>query len=181
MATVYYEKDADRSAIADRKVAILGYGSQGHAHALNLRDSGVDVRVGLREGSSSKAKAEEAGLKVLSMADASAEADVIMFLLPDTEQRAAYEEHVEPSLKDGDAVFFAHGFNIRFGEIQPPSNVDVAMVAPKGPGHLVRRTYVEGGGVPCLIAVEQDASGGAKALALAYACLLYTSPSPRDS
>ncbi|HYF47105.1 MAG TPA: ketol-acid reductoisomerase, partial [Acidimicrobiales bacterium] len=169
MATVYYEKDADRSAIADRKVAVLGYGSQGHAHALNLRDSGIDVRVGLREGSSSKAKAEEAGLKVLSMADAAAEADLIMFLLPDTEQRAAYEEHVAPSLQDGDAVFFAHGFNIRFGEIQPPSNVDVAMVAPKGPGHLVRRTYVEGGGVPCLIAVEQDASGGAKALALAYA------------
>ncbi len=169
MATVYYEKDADRSAIADRKVAILGYGSQGHAHALNLRDSGVDVRVGLRDGSSSKAKAEEAGLKVLSMADAAAEADVIMFLLPDTEQRAAYEEHVEPSLKDGDAVFFAHGFNIRFGEIKPPANVDVAMVAPKGPGHLVRRTYVEGGGVPCLIAVEQDASGGARDLALAYA------------
>ncbi len=169
MATVYYEKDADRSAIADRKVAILGYGSQGHAHALNLRDSGVDVRVGLRDGSSSKAKAEEAGLKVLSMADAAAEADVIMFLLPDTEQRSAYEEHVEPSLKDGDAVFFAHGFNIRFGEIKPPANVDVAMVAPKGPGQLVRRTYVEGGGVPCLIAVEQDASGGARDLALAYA------------
>jgi len=169
VATVYYEKDADRSVIADRKVAILGYGSQGHAHALNLRDSGIDVRVGLREGSSSKAKAEEAGLKVLSMADAAAEADLIMFLLPDTEQRAAYEEHVAPSLKDGDAVFFAHGFNIRFGEIQPPSNVDVAMVAPKGPGHLVRRTYVEGGGVPCLIAVEQDATGNAKALALAYA------------
>ena len=169
MATVYYEKDADRSAIADRKVAILGYGSQGHAHALNLRDSGIDVRVGLRDGSFSKAKAEEAGLKVLSMADAAAEADVIMFLLPDTEQRAAYEEHVAPHLQDGDAVFFAHGFNIRFGEIVPPGNVDVAMVAPKGPGHLVRRTYVEGGGVPCLIAVEQDATGGARALALAYA------------
>ena len=169
MATVYYEKDADRSVIADRKVAILGYGSQGHAHALNLRDSGIDVRVGLREGSSSKAKAEEAGLKVLSMADAAAEADLIMFLLPDTEQRAAYEEHVAPHLQDGDAVFFAHGFNIRFGEITPPANVDVAMVAPKGPGHLVRRTYVEGGGVPCLIAVEQDATGHARDLALAYA------------
>ncbi len=169
MATVYYEKDADRSVIAERKVAILGYGSQGHAHALNLRDSGIDVRVGLREGSSSKAKAEEAGLKVLSMADAAAEADLIMFLLPDTEQRAAYEEHVAPHLQDGDAVFFAHGFNIRFGEITPPADVDVAMVAPKGPGHLVRRTYVEGGGVPCLIAVEQDATGKARALALAYA------------
>jgi ketol-acid reductoisomerase len=127
------------------------------------------VRVGLREGSSSKAKAEEAGLKVLSMADAAAEADLIMFLLPDTEQRAAYEEHVAPHLQDGDAVFFAHGFNIRFGEITPPADVDVAMVAPKGPGHLVRRTYVEGGGVPCLIAVEQDATGKARALALAYA------------
>jgi ketol-acid reductoisomerase len=169
VATVYYEKDADRSVIAGRKVAVLGYGSQGHAHALNLRDSGIDVRVGLREGSSSKAKAEEAGLRVLSMADAAAEADLIMFLLPDTEQRAAYEEHVAPTLKEGDAVFFAHGFNIRFGEITPPEDVDVAMVAPKGPGHLVRRTYVEGGGVPCLIAVEQDATGQARELALAYA------------
>jgi ketol-acid reductoisomerase len=169
VATVYYEADADRSVIADRKVAILGYGSQGHAHALNLRDSGIDVRVGLREGSSSKAKAEEAGLRVLSMTDAAAEADLMMFLLPDTEQRAAYEEHVEPALKGGDAVFFAHGFNIRFGEIVPPEFVDVAMVAPKGPGHLVRRTFVEGGGVPCLIAVAQDHSGHARDLALAYA------------
>ncbi len=169
MATVYYEADADRSVIADRKVAVLGYGSQGHAHALNLRDSGIDVRVGLRDGSASKAKAEEAGLRVLSMADAAAEADVIMILLPDTEQREAYEAHVAPTLKAGDALFFAHGFNIRFGEIVPPADVDVAMCAPKGPGHLVRRTYVEGGGVPCLVAVEQDASGSAHALALAYA------------
>jgi ketol-acid reductoisomerase len=169
VANIYYEKDADRSVIADRKVAIMGYGSQGHAHALNLKDSGIDVRVGLREGSGSKAKAEAAGLEVRSIADAAAEADVIMILLPDTEQAATYDEAIAPNLNDGDAVFFAHGFNIRFGLISPPAGVDVAMVAPKGPGHLVRRTYEEGGGTPCLIAVEQDASGRAKALALAYA------------
>ncbi len=169
MATVYYEKDADRSYIADRKVAILGYGSQGHAHALNLKDSGVDVRVGLREGSSSKAKAENAGLRVLSTAEACAEADLIMVLLPDTEQRDVYEADIEPNLTNGDALLFAHGFNIRFEQITPPEWVDVAMVAPKGPGHLVRRTYTEGGGVPCLIAVAQDASGHARDLALAYA------------
>ena len=169
MATVYYEKDADRSYIADRKVAILGYGSQGHAHALNLKDSGVDVRVGLREGSSSKAKAENAGLRVLSTAEACAEADLIMVLLPDTEQRDVYEADIAPNLTNGDALFFAHGFNIRFEQITPPEWVDVAMVAPKGPGHLVRRTYTEGGGVPCLIAVAQDASGHARDLALAYA------------
>ncbi|MBL8778824.1 MAG: ketol-acid reductoisomerase [Acidimicrobiales bacterium] len=169
MANVYYEKDADRSYIADRKVAILGYGSQGHAHALNLKDSGIDVRVGLREGSSSKAKAENAGLKVLTTAEACAEADVIMVLLPDTEQRDVYEKDIEPNLTNGDALFFAHGFNIRFEQITPPEWVDVAMVAPKGPGHLVRRTYTEGGGVPCLIAVAQDASGHARDLALAYA------------
>jgi ketol-acid reductoisomerase len=169
VANIYYEKDADRSVIADRKVAIMGYGSQGHAHALNLKDSGIDVRVGLREGSGSKAKAEAAGLEVRSIADAAAEADVIMILLPDTEQAATYDEAIAPNLNDGDAVFFAHGFNIRFGLISPPAGVDVAMVAPKGPGHLVRRTYEEGGGTPCLIAIEQDASGRAKALALAYA------------
>ena len=169
MANVYYEKDADRSYIADRKVAILGYGSQGHAHALNLKDSGIDVRVGLREGSSSKAKAENAGLKVLTTAEACAEADVIMVLLPDTEQRDVYEKDIEPNLTNGDALLFAHGFNIRFEQITPPEWVDVAMVAPKGPGHLVRRTYTEGGGVPCLIAVAQDASGHARDLALAYA------------
>ena len=169
MATVSYERDADRSLIADRKVAILGYGSQGHAHALNLLESGVDVRVGLREGSSSRAKAESAGLAVTDLASAAAEADPIMRLLPDTDIGPAYEEFVAPNLNDGDALFFAHGFNVRFGYVKAPEGVDVAMVAPKGPGHLVRRTYTEGGGVPCLIAVSQDASGSARGLALAYA------------
>jgi ketol-acid reductoisomerase len=169
MANVYYEKDADRSLIADRKVAILGYGSQGHAHALNLKDSGIDVRVGLREGSGSVDKAKAAGLQVRGLSEACAEADLIMVLLPDTEQADIYKNHIEPNLADGDALFFAHGFNIRFEQIVPPSNVDVAMVAPKGPGHLVRRTYVEGGGVPCLIAVHQDATGHARGLAMAYA------------
>jgi ketol-acid reductoisomerase len=168
-ATVYYEKDADPGLIAGRKVAILGYGSQGHAHALNLRDSGVDVRVGLREGSSSKGKAESAGLRVLPIAEAAAEADVIMVLLPDTEQKSVYDADVAPNLKDGDTLLFAHGFNIRFGRVVPPAGVDVAMVAPKGPGHLVRRTYEEGGGVPSLVAVHQDASGKARDLALSYA------------
>jgi len=169
VANIYYEKDVDRSAIADRKVAILGYGSQGHAHALNLKESGIDVRVGLRDGSSSAAKASEAGLRVLSIAEASAEADVVMMLMPDTEMAEIYNEQVAPNLSDGDALFFAHGFNIRFDLISPAAGIDVCMVAPKGPGHLVRRTYTEGGGVPALIAVEQDASGNAKALALAYA------------
>ena len=168
-AKVYYEADADPSIIRGRKVAIIGYGSQGHAHALNLRDSGVDVRVGLREGSSSAAKAKAAGLSVKSVADAAAEADLIMILASDTEQKAIYEESIAPSLSSGDALFFAHGFNIRFGQISPPEGVDVAMVAPKGPGHLVRRTYTEGGGVPALIAVHQDASGKARDLALSYA------------
>ena len=169
MANVYYEKDADRSKIADRKVAVLGYGSQGHAHALNLKESGIDVRVGLREGSSSRAKAQEAGLKVLTAAEAAAEADVVMMLLPDTEIAEVYATDVAPNLNEGDALFFAHGFNVRFGYVQAPAGVDVALAAPKGPGHLVRRTYAEGGGVPCLIAVEQDATGGARDLALAYA------------
>jgi ketol-acid reductoisomerase len=169
MANVLYEKDADASLIAGRKVAIIGYGSQGHAHALNLRDSGVDVRVGLREGSSSKAKAEAAGLRVVPIDQAAAEADVIMILLPDTEQKSVYDTAIAPNLNDGDALLFAHGFNIRFGRITPPAGVDVAMVAPKGPGHLVRRTYEEGGGVPCLVAVHQDATGKAHALALSYA------------
>jgi ketol-acid reductoisomerase len=169
VATIYYEKDADRSLLANRKVAVIGYGSQGHAHALNLRDSGIDVRVGLREGSSSVAKAKEAGLRVLPMSEAAAEADVIMMLVPDTEHGRIYAEEIAPNLKAGDALFVSHGFSIRFGTVKPPADVDVAMVAPKGPGHLVRRTYEEGGGVPCLVAVSQDATGKAKGIALAYA------------
>ncbi|MGH9069739.1 MAG: ketol-acid reductoisomerase [Acidimicrobiales bacterium] len=169
MAVLYYEADADPALIAGRKVAVIGYGSQGHAHAQCLADSGVDVRVGLREGSGSAAKAAEAGLRVCSVAEAAAEADVVMILLPDTEQAAVYASQIAPGLVDGDAVLFAHGFNIRFGLIKPAAGLDVAMVAPKGPGHLVRRTYVEGGGVPSLIAVAADASGSAKALALSYA------------
>src|SRR3954464_8977454 len=169
VAQIWYEQDADPALIAGRKVAILGYGSQGHAHALNLRDSGVDVRVGLREGSGSKAKAESAGLPVRTTAEAAAEAGPIMILLPDTEQAAVYDADVAPNLKPGDAVFFAHGFNIRFGLIKPAEGIDVAMVAPKGPGHLVRRTYEEGGGVPSLVAVSQDATGKARDLALSYA------------
>ncbi len=169
MANVFYEKDADRSLILGRKVAILGYGSQGHAHALNLKDSGVEVVVGLRDGSSSKAKAEAAGLTVMGLAEASAWADLIMILLPDTEQKDIYDEFIAPNLNAGDALFFAHGFNIRYEQIVPPTDVDVALVAPKGPGHLVRRTYTEGGGVPSLIAVHQDATGNARALAMAYA------------
>ncbi|HET9072362.1 MAG TPA: ketol-acid reductoisomerase [Acidimicrobiales bacterium] len=168
-ATIYYAADADPSLIAGRKVAVIGYGSQGHAHALNLRDSGVDVRVGLREGSGSRAKAEAAGLPVASIADAAAEADVIVLLAPDTDQPAIFEESIVPHLSDGKAVLFAHGFAVRFGLISAPAGVDVIMVAPKGPGHLVRRTYVGGGGVPALIAVDQDATGTAKALALSYA------------
>jgi ketol-acid reductoisomerase len=169
MAKLYYESDADASLIQGRKVAVIGYGSQGHAHALNLAESGVDVRVGLRPGSASTQKATEAGLRVLSVADASAEADLVMILLPDTEQKSVYDAEIAPHLGQGDAIFFAHGFNIRFGQIVPPPGVDVAMVAPKGPGHLVRRTYTEGGGVPSLVAVAQDASGKAHDLALSYA------------
>ncbi len=169
MANIYYEKDVDKSLLAGRKVAVLGYGSQGHAHALNLKESGIDVRVGLREGSSSAQKASDAGLSVMGLSEACAEADLIMMLIPDTEIADNYTEHVEPNLNDGDALFFAHGFNIRFDLVKPPTGVDVCMVAPKGPGHLVRRTYVSGGGVPSLIAVEQDATGSAKGLALAYA------------
>ena len=171
-ATVSYDKDADSSLIAGRKVAVIGYGSQGHAHALNLRDSGVDVRVGLRTGSGSWPKAEEAGLRVMTVAEASAEADLVMILLPDTEQKRVYEAEIAPHLSDGDAVFFAHGFNIRFERINPAAGLDVAMVAPKGPGHLVRRTYTEGGGVPALIAVHADASGKARDLALSYAAAI---------
>jgi ketol-acid reductoisomerase len=169
MASISYEKDADAALLTSRKVAVIGYGSQGHAHALNLKDSGIDVRVGLREGSSSRAKAEAAGLTVKTVAEATSEADVVMILLPDTEQKSVYEADIAPNLSDGDALLFAHGFNIRFGQIKPPSGIDVGMVAPKGPGHLVRRTYESGGGVPALIAVSQDASGKARALSLSYA------------
>ena len=169
MANVYYAKDADPGLIAGRKVAIVGYGSQGHAHAQNLADSGVDVRVALRDGSSSKAKAEAAGLRVVPVAQAAQEADLVMILLPDTEQAAVYEASIAPYLNPGDALFFAHGFIIRFGLITPAEGIDVGMVAPKGPGHLVRRNYTEGGGVPSLIAVAQDPSGKTRDLALSYA------------
>jgi ketol-acid reductoisomerase len=166
---VFYDGDADLAIIAERKVAVIGYGSQGHAHALSLRDSGVDVRVGLPEESKSRPKAADEGLAVMTPAQASAEADVIMILAPDTKQRAIYAQDIAPNLKSGDALLFGHGFNIRYDLIRPPSDVDVAMVAPKGPGHLVRRQFVDGKGVPCLIAVEQDPTGGAQALALSYA------------
>jgi len=169
VAEMFYDKDADLSIIQGRKVAILGYGSQGHAHALSLRDSGVDVRVGLPEGSKSRAKAEAEGMRVVTPAVAAAEADLIMVLAPDPAQRRLYAESIEPNLKAGDAIFFGHGFNIRYGYIKPPADVDVAMVAPKGPGHLVRREYVAGRGVPVLVAVEQDATGNAWELALSYA------------
>ena len=168
-ANVYYEADADPSIIRGRKVAVIGYGSQGHAHALNLKDSGVEVCVGLRDGSSSAAKATEAGLTVKSIDDASAWADVIMILAPDTEQKTIFDNHIAPHLQPGDAIAFAHGFNVRFGRISAPEGIDCIMIAPKGPGHLVRRTYTEGGGVPALIAIDQDATGSAKALALSYA------------
>src|ERR1039458_8050102 len=169
MATMYYEADADPSVLEGRTVAVLGYGSQGHAHALNVRDWGVDVVVGLREGSSSWAKAQAAGLDVRTVAEAAAVGDIVMVLLPDTEQRAVYEAAIAPTLEPSQALLFAHGFNIRYAQITPPDTVDVAMIAPKGPGHLVRRTYTEGGGVPSLIAVHHDATGTAHDLALAYA------------
>jgi ketol-acid reductoisomerase len=168
-AQMFYDDDADLSVIQGRNVAILGFGSQGHAHALSLRDSGVDVRVGLPEGSRSRAKAEAQGLRVLTPYEACEEADLIMVLTPDPTQRKVYAEAIEPNLVPGDALFFSHGFNIRYGYIKPPEGVDVAMVAPKGPGHLVRREYSEGRGVPVLVAVEQDGSGKAWDLALAYA------------
>nr|WP_205707676.1 ketol-acid reductoisomerase [Kineococcus vitellinus] len=166
---MFYDDDADLSTITGKKVAVLGFGSQGHAHALSLRDSGVDVVVGLKEGSKSRAKAEEQGLQVLTPFEASKAADVIMVLVPDHLQRGLYAESIEPNLSAGKALFFSHGFNIRFGYIKPPADVDVVMVAPKGPGHLVRREYVDGRGVPVIVAVEQDATGNAWPLALAYA------------
>ncbi len=168
-ATMFYDTDADLSLIQGRNVAVLGFGSQGHAHALSLRDSGVDVRVGLPEGSKSRAKAEAQGLRVLTPYEACEEADLIMVLTPDPSQRKLYAEAIEPNLVPGDALFFSHGFNIRYGYITPPEGVDVVMVAPKGPGHLVRREYSEGRGVPVLVAVEQDATGKAWDLGLAYA------------
>ena len=168
-AEVYYDDDADLSLVASRTVAVLGYGSQGHAHALSLRDSGVPVVVGLPEGSKSRAKAEEQGLEVLTPDQAAARADLIMVLAPDTVQRTLYAEAIAPGLSAGKALFFGHGFNIRYGLITPPSDVDVCMVAPKGPGHLVRRQFIDGKGVPVLVAVEQDATGNAFPLALSYA------------
>jgi ketol-acid reductoisomerase len=169
VAQMFYDDDADLSVVQGRHVAVLGYGSQGHAHALSLRDSGVDVRVGLPESSRSRPKAEAEGLRVVTPYEACEEADLIVVLAPDPAQRDLYREAVEPNLVEGDALFFGHGFNIRFGYIQPPAGVDVCMVAPKGPGHLVRREFSEGRGVPVLVAVEQDASGKAWELALSYA------------
>ncbi len=169
---VLYDADADLSIIQGRKVAVIGYGSQGHAHAQNLRDSGVEVVVGLREGSRSAEKAREAGFEVKSNAEAAAWADVIMILAPDTTQASLFTEEIEPNLKDGDALFFGHGLNIHFKLIEPPANVTVGMVAPKGPGHLVRRTYADGKGVPCLIAVDQDPKDEGRELALSYAAAI---------
>lgn len=169
MPKMYYEKDTDLNLLKGKKVAVIGYGSQGHAHSLNLHESGIDVTVGLYNGSKSWKKAEEAGLKVATVAEASKAADIIMVLLPDEKQAKIYNEEIAPNLEEGNALVFAHGFNIHFGQIIPPAFVDVFMVAPKGPGHLVRRTYTEGAGVPCLIAVHQDASGKAREYALAYA------------
>ncbi|TNF37815.1 MAG: ketol-acid reductoisomerase [Deltaproteobacteria bacterium] len=170
MVTIRYDKDGDLALIRAKKVAIIGYGSQGHAHALNLHESGVDVRVGLAAGSPSRAKVERDGLRAVDVATAAAEADVIMILAPDTKQPAIYEEHIAPHLGAGKTLMFAHGFNIRYGTVTPPENVDVSMIAPKSPGHRVRETFQEGGGVPALLAVHQDASGEADALALSYAC-----------
>ncbi|MGN0094765.1 MAG: ketol-acid reductoisomerase [Corynebacterium sp.] len=169
---VFYDDDADLSIIQGRKVAVLGYGSQGHAHAQNLRDSGVEVVIGLREGSKSRPKAEEAGFKVLGNAEAVAWADVVMVLVPDTTQASVYTEDIAPNLEDGNAVFFGHGLNIHFKLIEPADNITVAMAAPKGPGHLVRRQFVDGKGVPCLIAVEQDPKGEGRDLALSYAAAI---------
>ncbi|MEO7715729.1 MAG: ketol-acid reductoisomerase [Capsulimonas sp.] len=168
-AKVYYENDADSTLLNGKKIAVIGYGSQGHAHSLNLKDSGFDVRVGLREGSKSWAKATEAGLSVKTVEEASKEADIIMILINDEYQGDVYRESIAPYVEEGNALVFGHGFNIHFGQIKAPKGVDVFMVAPKGPGHLVRRTYQEGKGVPALIAVHQDATGKARDLALAWA------------
>src|SRR5438132_320992 len=167
-AKVYYDSDANLDLLRGKRIAIIGYGSQGHAHALNLRDSGLDVRVGLRPGKSWDA-AERDGLKVMPVADAVKDADITMILVNDEFQAALYQEQIQDNLKPGSAIAFGHGFNIHFGQIVPPKNIDVFMCAPKGPGHLVRRVYVDGKGVPCLIAIHQDATGQAKQIALAYA------------
>ncbi len=169
MAKLYYDKDGNLDLFKGKTVAIIGFGSQGHAHALNLKESGVNVVVGLQEGSKSREKAEKQGLKVLSVDEASCDADIIMVLAPDEKQADIYKNSIEKNLTAGKALLFAHGFNIHFGQINPPKDVDVFMIAPKGPGHLVRRQYTEGAGVPCLVAVHQDATGSAKDLALAYA------------
>ena len=169
MAKIYYDKDADPEIIKGKKVAVIGYGSQGHAHALNLKDNGVEVRVGLRPGSKSQPKAEADGLTVLPVSEAAEWADVVMVLAPDTAQAAIYEAEIAPHMKAGKTLMFAHGFNIRYGTITPPADVDVSMVAPKAPGHRVREVFTEGGGTPCLLAVHQDASGEAKVQALSYA------------
>ncbi len=166
---VYYEQDADLAVLKDKTVAVIGYGSQGHAHAQNLRDSGIRVIVGQRPGSANYELAKEHGFEPMSVAEASQKADLIMILLPDQVQAAVYENEIKPNLKAGNALLFAHGFNIHFGQIEPPKDVDVFLIAPKGPGHLVRRTFVEGGGVPCLVAIHQDASGQSLQKALAYA------------
>ena len=169
MATIYYDDSADLSLIQGKNVAIVGYGSQGHAHALNLKDSGVSVRVALGDGSRSRAKAEADGLTVTSGAEAAAWADVVMVLAPDTKQRAIYDESIAPNLQPGNMLMFAHGFNIRYKTIAPPADIDVTLIAPKAPGHRVREVFLEGGGTPALIAVAQDATGGARNLAMSYA------------
>ncbi|MBS3933363.1 MAG: ketol-acid reductoisomerase [Truepera sp.] len=169
MATIYYDHDANLAHLEGQTIAVLGYGSQGHAHALNAKESGLSVVVGLRPGSASGSDAEAAGLRVMAVPEAVKAADLVMVLLPDEVQGAIYRDQIAPNLQPGDALMFAHGFNIHFGQIQPPQEIDVFMVAPKGPGHLVRRTFAEGAGVPCLMAIHQDATGTAKQRALAYA------------
>ncbi|MDP2037525.1 MAG: ketol-acid reductoisomerase, partial [Ignavibacteria bacterium] len=166
---VYYEADANLDLLKNKKIAVLGFGSQGHAHALNLKESGMDVCVGLRSDSASVEKAKAGGLEVKSVADAVKSSDVIMILLPDQTQKSVYDSEIAPNLKSGDTLAFGHGFNIHYKQIVPPADVNIMMIAPKGPGHLVRRTYEQGSGVPCLIAVEQDPSGNTKDLALAWA------------
>ncbi len=169
MSKLYYDLDANWDMISSKKIAVIGYGSQGHAHALNLKESGIDVTVGLYKGSKSWQKAENDGVKVAAVADAVASADIVMILIPDEKQGQVYRDHIAPNLKDGAALAFAHGFNIHFSQVVPPDNIDVFMVAPKGPGHLVRRMYTEGKGVPCLMAVHQNYTGNAQEIALAYA------------